>query len=114
MQQHLDHTVIRVRHFAFPSEVLDDPSLTTEEQRALLSEWASDACAIPSFPNLRLLPGTNFPVTFATVMEALSELDRRIEEKARRSARHRDRGLVVAIPRRDGAGGARNGVAALT
>jgi hypothetical protein len=64
------------RSFAFPHEVIDDPSLSAGEKRAILCEWASDACAVASFPTLRLLPGTTFPVTFSAVMDALAQLDR--------------------------------------
>jgi len=68
------------RRFAFPHEVVDDPSLSVAEKRAILSEWASDASAIESFPTLRLLPGTSFPVTFSAVMDARDQLDRKITE----------------------------------
>lgn len=68
---------IAKRHFAFPHEVADDPSLSLDEKRAILSEWASDACAVESFPILRWLPGTSFPVTFSAVMDAREWLDRR-------------------------------------
>ncbi len=64
------------RHFAFPHEVVDDPSLGLTDKRAILAEWASDACAVESFPTLRLLPGTSFPVTFSAVMDARDQLDR--------------------------------------
>ena len=67
------------RRFAFPHEVVEDPSLSITEKRAILSEWASDASAIESFPTLRLLPGTSFPVTFSAVMDARDQLDRKIE-----------------------------------
>jgi hypothetical protein len=68
------------RHFTFPHEVVEDPSLSVAEKRAILSEWASDASAIESFPTLRLLPGTSFPVTFSAVMDARYQLDRKIAE----------------------------------
>jgi hypothetical protein len=61
--------------FSLPQEVVDDPSLSATEKRAILCEWASDACAVPSFPALRLLPGSTFPVTFSAVMAALRQLD---------------------------------------
>lgn len=68
------------RHFAFPHEVVEDPSLSIAEKRAILSEWASDASAVESFPTLRLLRGTSFPVTFSAVMDARDQLDRKIAE----------------------------------
>jgi hypothetical protein len=66
--------------FSFPHEVVDDPSLSLSQKRAVLSEWASDSCAIESFPVLRLLPGTNFPVTFSAIMDARAYLDRKYGE----------------------------------
>jgi len=69
------------RNFAFPHEVLEDPSLGLSEKRAILSEWASDACAVESFPALRLLPGTNFPVTFSAIMDARRQLDKSVEHR---------------------------------
>ena len=83
------------RRFTFPHEVVEDPSLTVAEKRAILSEWASDASAIDSFPTLRLLPGTSFPVTFSAVMDAREQLDRKIAE-SRRSRDITVQELVVA------------------
>ena len=34
--------------FAHPREVVNDPDLTIHEKRAILSSWASDACAVES------------------------------------------------------------------
>ena len=59
----------------FPHEVVDHPDLTQEEQRAVLAAWASDASAVPDLPALRRLPGTPFPVTFSSIMEARERLD---------------------------------------
>ncbi len=39
--------------FAHPRDVVSDPDLTTHEKRAILSSWASDACAVESCPPLR-------------------------------------------------------------
>jgi len=88
----------RTRHFSFPHEVVDDPSLSTSQKRALLCEWASDAHAVEGFPTLRLLPGTTFPVTFSAVMDALGHLDRacaRTEEQQLAK-----RGVIVEFSRR--------------
>jgi len=63
------------RTFSFPHELIDDPSLNASQKREILAEWASDACAIESFPTLRLLPGTTFPVTLSAIMDALARLD---------------------------------------
>ncbi len=86
------------RNFSFPHEVVDDPSLSTSQKRALLCEWASDAHAVEGFPTLRLLPGTTFPVTFSAVMDALGHLDRacaRTEEHGLTK-----RGVIVEFARR--------------
>ncbi len=66
----------RLRDFAFPHEVVENLAFSLSEKRAILSEWASDACAVESFPTLRLLPGTSFPVTFSAIMDARQQLDR--------------------------------------
>ncbi len=72
--------------FTFPHEVVDDPSLSLSQKRAILSEWASDACAVRSFPVLRLLPGTRFPVTYSSIMDARSYLDRKYEDEGDETA----------------------------
>lgn len=56
-------------------DVLQDPDLTTSEKRAILSAWASDACAVESAPALRKAPGAETPVTFDEVIDALRSLD---------------------------------------
>ncbi len=71
---------IQSRLFTFPHEVVDDPALSKSQKQAILSEWASDACAVESFPVLRLLPGTRLPVTFSSIMDARAYLDRKSEE----------------------------------
>ena len=68
----------RVRTFALPGEVLEDPSLSVAEKREILAEWASDLSAVESYPALRLLPGTTFPVTFSSIMDARQKLDERV------------------------------------
>jgi hypothetical protein len=62
--------------FDHPQDVLRDPDLTTDEKRAILSSWASDACAIESQPAVRLPPGARQPVGFDEIVEALRSLDR--------------------------------------
>ena len=61
--------------FEHPRDVLNDPDLTTYEKRAILSAWASDACAVESAPALRKAPGTHAPVSFDEVIDALRSLD---------------------------------------
>lgn len=72
----------RRRSFSVPYEVLDDPSLNRSEKRAILAEWASNSCAVKSFPALRRLPGTTFPVTLSSIMDALAQLDDTCESQA--------------------------------
>jgi hypothetical protein len=62
--------------YTFPHEVVEDPSLGIQQKRAILSEWASDACSIEACPTLRQYPGTPFPVTLSAVMDARLQLDR--------------------------------------
>jgi len=64
--------------YTFPHEVVEDPALGIQQKREILSEWASDACAIESFPTLRQLPGTPFPVTLSAVRDARLQLDRTV------------------------------------
>jgi len=61
--------------YAHPRDVLADRTLSLAEKRAILSSWASDACATDSMPALRQVPGVPAPVTFDDVIQALRELD---------------------------------------
>jgi hypothetical protein len=61
--------------FDHPRDVLNDPDLTTEEKRAILSSWASDACSVESQPAVRLAPGAKHPVSFDEIVDALRSLD---------------------------------------
>lgn len=70
-----DHLLRPVIGFNRPRDVLKDPDLDREEQRAILSSWASDACAVPDRPTLRLAPGAETPVPLLEVLEALAKLD---------------------------------------
>lgn len=62
--------------FRYPHEVAADPRLSMEDKCAILAAWASDEHAVESFPTLRHLPGTPFPVTFSAVMDARLQLDK--------------------------------------
>lgn len=44
--------------YEHPDDVLDDRQLSLQEKRAILSSWASDACAVESMPAWRQIPGT--------------------------------------------------------
>ena len=63
--------------FAHPRDVLKDPDLSLDEQRAILASWASDASAVQEEPGLRWLLGSPEPVPLDDVLEALHRLDRR-------------------------------------
>ena len=54
--------------------MLDDPDLSASEQRAILSSWASDACAVESVPALRHAPFARRPVTFDEIIIHLRDL----------------------------------------
>jgi hypothetical protein len=71
----LDQLLNPAAVFHSPREVLDDPDLTRQEKRAILSSWASDACAVDSAPGLRQTPGGKAPVTFDEIVDALRSLD---------------------------------------
>jgi uncharacterized protein YbjT (DUF2867 family) len=71
----LDRLLSPGRHFDHPDDVLRDGTLDLNEKRAILSSWASDACAVESMPALRHPPGARQPVSFDDIMEALRRLD---------------------------------------
>lgn len=80
-----------------PGDVLADPTLTPSERRAILSSWASDACAVESLPGLRQLPLAEPAVTFDEIMDALMQLD-----TAGADARRAGRGHAADDPRSTG------------
>ena len=63
-------------------EVVHDPDLTLNEKRAILSSWASDACALEAAPELRATHSGAI-VRWDDIMDALRQLDR----EARRIAK---------------------------
>lgn len=83
----LDRLLSPSRHFDHPDDVLADCTLDRDEKRAILSSWASDACTVESMPALRRHPGTQRPVPFDEIMEALRRLD--AERPAHRSSGRR-------------------------
>jgi hypothetical protein len=62
--------------FAHPSAVLEAPTLTGSQKRALLAGWASDACALEGRPAWRWLSGTTAPVLVDDILASLQALDR--------------------------------------
>jgi hypothetical protein len=72
----IDELLHPSRFYARPTDVVADQLLTVDERRAILSSWASDACAVESNPALRQPPHAKTPVTFDEIMDALLQLDR--------------------------------------
>ena len=62
--------------FSYPHQVVTDANMDLDEKRAILAAWASDEHALESLPTLRHLPGTPFPVTFSSIMDARIALDK--------------------------------------
>lgn len=62
------------RAFENPMQVVSDPDLTLNEKRAILSSWASDACALEAAHELRL-NATGGTATWNGIMDALRALD---------------------------------------
>jgi hypothetical protein len=63
------------RGFNHPQEVIEATGLSIEEKRAILSSWASDACAVESAPALRRPTGSKQFVAFDDILDALQSLD---------------------------------------
>ena len=70
----LDRLLHPAGAFRTPMEVVNDPDMTTQEKRAILASWASDACAVEAAPDLRQPTGSS-PVRFDDIMDALKRLD---------------------------------------
>ena len=70
----LDYLLHPAKAFRTPMDVVADPRLTAQEKRAILSSWASDACAVEAAPELRQPPSAPI-VQFDDVMDALKLLD---------------------------------------
>ncbi|SHL73006.1 hypothetical protein SAMN05444159_6667 [Bradyrhizobium lablabi] len=92
----LERLLQPARYFRHPSDVVGNATLTTAEKRAILSSWASDACAIESTPALRQLPVSGRVVKFDEIIDALRELDGEADDiggmKPQRRRRAPDRG----------------------
>ena len=74
----LDRLMHPGRFYQRPADVLIDTSLTPAEQRAILSSWASKACAAEAVPILASedrSPGRQV-VSFEEIIDALRQLDR--------------------------------------
>jgi hypothetical protein len=55
--------------------VLEDPKLSSDEKRVVLSAWASDMYAVESAPSLRMIPGHAAPLRLSEILSALRSLD---------------------------------------
>jgi hypothetical protein len=93
----LERLLQPTRYFRHPRDVVRDDTLTTAEKRAILSSWASDACAVESMPALRQILGSGHIVKLGEVIDALQELDGKADdvggmEKPQLRCRGPDRG----------------------
>src|SRR5690242_3799612 len=70
----LDRLLHPAGAFRSPMDVVNDPDMTVQEKRAILSSWASDACAVEASPDLRQPPSASV-VHFDDIMDALKRLD---------------------------------------
>lgn len=65
-----------LQRLRYPHQLVRAPYVSLEEKRTLLTAWASDRHAVKSFPALRHLPGTPFPVALSSIIDARAYLDR--------------------------------------
>jgi hypothetical protein len=79
------------RYFRHPREVLQADDIPVAEKRAILSSWASDACAVESAPALRQVPNSDCTVPYDDIIDALQELDGRSRDNGKPSRRRRGR-----------------------
>jgi hypothetical protein len=82
----IDTLLHPARAYKHPTDVVADDDLTLYEKRAILSSWASDACAVKDFPELRELSGAP-QVKFDEIMDALRELDFQLERRVHAGAK---------------------------
>ena len=76
----IDALLHPARAFSHPMDVVRNADLTLYEKRAILSSWASDACAVEDFPEFRQ-PSGAAPVKFDDIMDALRRLDAELERR---------------------------------
>ncbi|NBJ13452.1 hypothetical protein [Microvirga arsenatis] len=62
--------------FQAPQEVLTRTALHTSKKRAILADWASDACAVENLRNWRKLPQPSALVLLDDIRGTLRVLDR--------------------------------------
>jgi len=78
----IDALLHPVRAFSHPMDVVRNTDLTLYEKRAILSSWASDACAEEDFSQLRQASGAA-TVKFDDIIDALRGLDSELEQRVR-------------------------------
>ena len=76
----IDALLHPARAFSHPLDVVRDSDLTLYEKRAILSSWASDACAVEDVPELRH-PFPAATVKFDDIMDALRALDSELQRR---------------------------------
>ena len=81
-----------VSHYDSPDGVLNDPELSTDEKRVILSSWASDMYVVESHPSLREVPGIPHGLRLDDILAALKQLDTDTDPPPRG-------GLAMRLPR---------------
>src|SRR6185437_6244594 len=81
-----------VSHYESPDGVLNDPELSTDEKRVILSSWASDMYVVESHPALREIPGIPHRLRLDDILAALKQLDDENDPPPRG-------GLAMRLPR---------------
>jgi hypothetical protein len=84
--------------YVHPQAVVDDPALSLQQKRSILSMWASDACAVDSDPTLRLAPGSSRPVKVGDIFVALAALDGPTPPRRGGAAQRPQRPQPMAMP----------------
>ena len=79
----IDALLHPARAFKHPMDVVRDSDLTLYEKRAILSSWASDACAVEDCPELRQSSATG-QAGFDDIMDALRGLDSELQRRVHR------------------------------
>ncbi len=85
---------LKVMDYVHPRDVVQDDRLGPAEKRAILSAWASDACAVESRPGFRWLHGTPGPILVDHVLAALRMLDDRTGHAGAASGRQAGHGRL--------------------
>ena len=76
-------------HYDSPDDVLNDAKLSTDEERVILSSWASDMYVVESQPALREVPGIQHALHLDDILAALKQLDENNDPPPRGGLRNR-------------------------